>query len=308
MDKGWNADYFYCDHCYDDFLKEWPLAYSAMEAKFQVACIDLDTFYSGSRLCQYFSQEDFRRLIVQLECRNCGADLDGNIWPYELPFSVPIGFVKLVGEISKIASYAPFLLLAHPFSVRIFELVKRLVGSTIEAPIQDRLYRARRMDFEIEKKIEVFDFPPAQFVGDGRYNHAGRPVLYIASSLTTCVEEMRKVNCLVMAFKFDRPLKIFDLVDLDSYDDEDEELLGALSYSALVSAPSVEEGWGKPAYVFTRFLADCAAYAGFDAIKYPSTRIASQDGSYNLVLLDRELTLADHVDEVSYDVYIAERK
>lgn len=308
IEKGWNADHFYCDHCYDDFIREWPLAYSARNAEFQCAGIDLDTFFSGSRLSKYFLLEDFRRLIVQLQCPNCRNNLGGNIWPYHLPFDVPYGFDQEVEEISELAKKAPFLLLAHPLSNKVFELIKRLTGSAVSKPIHERLYRARKLDSKIAKKVEEFDFPPAQYVGDGRYNHSGRPVLYIASTAMTCVSEMRNVNCLIMGFQLDSPLKILDLVDLDTYAEEDQEQLVTLSYSALVSAPSAGSDWDKAAYVFTRFLADCAAFAGFDAIKYPSTRLGAQDGSYNLVLMNRSLKLEGNVSQVEYTEHIATSK
>lgn len=116
VEKGWNADYFYCDQCYDDFIKEWPLAYSARNAEFQCSGIDLNTFFEGSRLSEEFLLEDFQRLIVQLRCPNCCADLGGNIWPYHLPFNVPPGFEVEVEEIYELEKKAPFLLLAHPLS------------------------------------------------------------------------------------------------------------------------------------------------------------------------------------------------
>lgn len=108
-----------------------------------------------------------------------------------------------------------------------------------------------------------------------------------------------------MGFQLGWPLKILDLVDLDRYEGEDHNLMGALSYSALVSAPTAGSDWDKAEYVFTRFLADCAAFAGFDAIKYPSTRLGSQDGSYNLVLLNPALKLDVNVSHVEYTTHFA---
>lgn len=304
LEKGWNADHFYCDHCYNDFVAEWPLAYSASDAKLQRAGIDLNSFFSGSRLYSEFTMEDYRRLIVQIKCINCRTPLrGGSIWPYHLPFNVPRQFELNVHEISQIAAKAPFLLLAHPFSVEIFDLVKRLFANAPAQPLADRLYRARKTGYQVEKNVATFDFPPAQVVIEGRYNHAGRPVLYVASSLRTCVAEMRNANCLVMEFQLATPIKILDLVNLDDYSGDDYELLGALCYSSLVSAPSAGEGWDRPAYVFTRFFADCATYAGFDAIRYPSTRLGSQDGSFNLVILNRSLSLSSHATSIDYAIH-----
>ena len=47
-------------------------------------------------------------------------------------------------------------------------------------------------------------------------------------------------------------------------------------------------GYDKPAYIFSRFIADCAKSAKFDAIKYPSTKKLKDN--FNLV------TQLSHID------------
>lgn len=306
IEKGWNAISFYCDDCYDDFVETWPLAYSAKKAELQRAAIDLETFYSGSRLAQFFTLGEFCQLIVQLSCPTCGSALRSGtwIWPYHLPFSIPSGFEVAVDEIANISIRTPFLLLTHPFAKQVFELVKRLSFETQIRRIDERLFRARSVASSVHENLNIFDFAPAQYVAEGRYNHAGRPVLYVASTIETCVAEMRDMDCLIIAFDFTPEIKTLDLVNLDAYSEEDEELLSALCYSSLASAPANASGWDKPAYVFTRFLADCAAFAGFDAIKFPSSRLGSQDGSFNLAIINRNLSLAIYADSASYTRYI----
>ncbi|MGX9424095.1 MULTISPECIES: RES domain-containing protein [Bradyrhizobium] len=49
-------------------------------------------------------------------------------------------------------------------------------------------------------------------------------------------------------------------------------LLQALAQLALLSAPHSREGWVRREYIFSRFVADCAPAAGFDAIRYGSTK------------------------------------
>lgn len=292
IEKGWNVGHFYCDYCYDEFIEAWPLAYSARDAEFQCAGTSLSAFFSGSRLRTIFSEDDFERLIAQLDCPNCGSTLAGNIWPYHLPFDIPSGFDSHVEEIAKLASKAPFLLLTHPLCIRVFELVKRLAAKTSKKQIAEQLYRARHIGKGVDKSISCFDFPPAQYVAEGRYNHAGRPALYVGSTPELCLAELRGADCLIMGFQLKASIRILDLVDPDAYGEEDQELLSALCFSALTSSPANGKGWEKPAYVFTRFIADCAAFYGFDAIKYPSTRLSEQDGSFNLVILTNGLSLA----------------
>jgi hypothetical protein len=50
-----------------------------------------------------------------------------------------------------------------------------------------------------------------------------------------------------------------------------------------MSSPNEGEGWFKPHYIFTRFIADCAINAEFDGIRYPSVRLGERS---NLVLLN----------------------
>lgn len=300
IESWWDTDHFYCEGCLDNFIAEWPLAYSADKANLQRSMIDLNAFYSGGRLQEAFSKESFDRLIGQLDCPNCNAPLVGSICPYDLPFDAPASFDSDVREISDLAKRAPFLLLTHPLCKKVFELLKRTSDGALAQVVSDRLYRARILNTSVFENLACFDFPPANVVSEGRYNHAGRPVLYLASSFKVCLAELRNAETLIASFNFMKPLKIFDLVDLDSYEEKDFDLIGALSYSALISAPENGEGWNRPAYVFTRFVADCAAFFGFDAIKYPSTRLSTQDGCYNLVLLKNDISLSAAVTDTDF--------
>lgn len=58
-------------------------------------------------------------------------------------------------------------------------------------------------------------------------------------------------------------------------------MLASIIYSSLLSAPQDNIGWKRPEYILSRFVGDCALAAGFDAIKYPSTRSSL---GYNLVI------------------------
>jgi len=58
---------------------------------------------------------------------------------------------------------------------------------------------------------------------------------------------------------------------------------------SLMSAKQDSTGWHRPKYVFSRFIADCAKSAGFDAIKYPSTMAGNE--CFNLVILNDRFSL-----------------
>lgn len=98
-------------------------------------------------------------------------------------------------------------------------------------------------------------------------------MLYLANDAAVAASELGQVGepCLVGRIKVLVPLKVLDLIDADG-DAVDSELFNALANSALLAAPRTDEGWVKRQYVFSRFVADCARSAGFDAIRYGSTK------------------------------------
>ena len=152
-----------------------------------------------------------------------------------------------------------------------------------------RLYRARGLEGLREISVGQFDFADPKYVSEGRYNHAGQPVLYLGDSIETCFHELRGVNCAVAEIALDSDLKILDLATpYDSHQNQ-SDLLNALAFSALLSTPQEEMGYKKAAYVFSRFVADCARSAGFDAIRYPSTRASAH--AYNLVILNTDFSI-----------------
>jgi hypothetical protein len=79
------------------------------------------------------------------------------------------------------------------------------------------------------------------------------------------------------------PCKVLELTISDDVDGDDDEVIQCLARSALCAAPRKSEGWDRPEYVFTRFVADCARHAGFGAIKYGS--VQRSDG-VNVVVLE----------------------
>lgn len=165
--------------------------------------------------------------------------------------------------------------------------------------IEKPLFRGRTLGkSKLKKDISNFDFPPAENVQEGRYNHSGNPVLYLASDLRTCIAELRGANALISEFIFSVPIKILDLVEPYESHEGESDLINSLVYSALVSAKHTDKGHYKPHYVVSRFTADCAKEAGFDAIKYPSTRRAGDN--YNLVILNQSLTLIKNSIELKF--------
>lgn len=291
VESWFSQDIGCCDSCYDDFIAKWPYAYSVDDAKFQCNSIGLDSFYSGSRLSEYYSKKEYDRLLPSILCPNCGESLTHNIWPYELPFDPPDDYEQTLEQIAERAVTTPFLLLEHPFCAKVRGVVQSLFRTTKKTASSDYFARGRSLPRKYKPTLRDFDFPPADKVPEGRYNHAGDPVLYLASSEEVCRAEMREAKSLCIArFRFPVELRILDLMNPHEQDGEQAKTLSFIVFSALLSARSKDRGYERPEYVFSRFLKDCALSAGFDAIRYPSTRMG--DAKSNLVVINRAFSLA----------------
>lgn len=288
LESWFSADIACCDNCVDEFLCKWPAIYSR-DIEFQKTAIDLRAFYSGTCLWQIFTEEEFSRFIGEINCPRCGSPIHGNIWPYNMCFELPDNFEDTLDEIEQLANKTPFLILSHPFALKVYKELKKL-GEEIEAfPVDVMYYRARRYDKDKKYSESSFSYPPKSEIKEGRYNHSGHPVIYLADKIETCFYELRKPQegLAVAEVSINKSLKILDLIESRLIE---ESILNPIVWSSLLSSPAEGQGWYKPYYIFTRFIADCAIDAGFDAIKYPSVRLGK---GYNLVLLNGESIWSD---------------
>lgn len=290
LDSWFSADIACCDNCWKQFLEYWPLANEANNAEFQRSYIDLDCFYSGSLLHQLYTKEEYDVLKHTIHCPRCGAALQSGMWAYDLPFAHEIDtydFELEIETISELSKRTPFLLLKNDFASKIHDLLHSIASETPVIKPEQHLYRARPAN-QLEKiDYHEFTVAPKKFIQEGRYNHAGGQVFYLASDIETCFNEVNKKICFVAECSIEASLKILDLIEPDKTHEKHCEQLNALVFSALMSKSLSSEGWDKPVYIFSRFIADCAKSAGFDAIKYPSTKAIKNN--FNLAVINEDI-------------------
>jgi len=281
FDSIFSADIICCENCVHDFIKFWPRVNN--DINFQSYSVPINSLYSMMRFSNFITEEEFIKFSSELTCPRCDNKLNCIIYPYNMPFDVPDGFEQRIEEIAKISDETPFLLLSHPFALEVYQEIASISLSTELATPLNSFYRARL--FSDEKILGNNDFlpPPKEKVVEGRYNHSGRQVLYLSEEPETCFHELRSPNkgVMVASIQINEPIKILDLEQKS----QESSIISLIRWSSLMSSPGEGEGWYKPYYVFTRFVADCAKAAGFDAIRYPSVRF---DEGVNLVLLSYE--------------------
>lgn len=288
LDSTFTSSICCCDFCYEDFKRHWPDV-AFREMSFQEQSMGALWAVDYSRLPGIWSPAEISTLRRLVQCPRCLEHGTYNIWVYEHGFENSGEFEEAIDQLLNLGSTTPFLLLEHPFARRVLTEIRLQAKSGNTTKPDFPLYRARLADdvANSEQKpdnLQTFGAPPAPYAGEGRFNHAGSPMLYLASSAETAAAEIGAPGqpCLVGKLLLRRPILVLDLVDIDE-DDARYQLFSALRSSALLAAPRTGTGWLKRQYVFSRFVADCARSAGFDAIRYGSTK---QTHGSNYVLLD----------------------
>lgn len=298
--ESWfSADIACCEACVDDYLDSWP--FSEGTEDFQNNSMDIELFYSTTILRECYSLENYKKLMQLVNCPRCGAALTGYFYPYSFPFEPVDCFESILDELTCIAHQSPFVLLKHDFASKIFDAIEELSKQAVDITITRHLFRARIASQIKEPRAHDFDITPKQFASEGRYNHAGLPAYYLGSDQQTCYEEMRQENCYIAEIKISKQVKILDLSATYENHKKHSDMLDTMVHSALVSAKHKDEGQYRPQYIFSRFVADCAKYAGFDAIKYPSTR--TEHGCFNIVFLDNDFRLGKDCELLNIQSY-----
>ena len=288
VDSAFTSSLCCCDHCYDDFRKHWPdVAFREME--FQTQSMAATWLVEYSRLPGIYNPAEISTLRHCVRCPRCFALGPSYVWIYEHRFSDAEEIEQEIDELLTIGSTTPFLLLEHPFAQRVLEQIRKSIGSVAKIKVGVSVYRARLAASVSDlgrapDALATFAPPPAAYAEEGRFNHAGSPMLYVASTPEVAAAELGQPGqaALVAELALINELAVLDLAEMDDAA-EGYELMQALACSALLAAPRTGHGWLKRQYVFSRFVADCARSAGFDAIRYGSSKAAL---GANIVILD----------------------
>lgn len=282
LDSWHDVDYFLCDSCVEEFRNEWKGIYINDES-FQSNSMPLDCLYTGSKTLQFrYSLSEFRRFIKNVRCPHCASNLSDNIWPYNIPSGIE-NHIKDIEEIAELSKKAPFMIMEHPFSRKILEFLKNIFEDSYDILIAEDVYRCRILkDQKKTYNIKESGVIPDYLAKEGRFNHAGYGLLYIATTKQLAFKEVVSDNKIPVSMATIKILKKLKILDLTNIEDHDSYIFKTIMASSLIFNPSAGEGWDKPGYIFTRFIADCAIYVGFEAIKYNS--IQSSCG-HNLVIM-----------------------
>lgn len=287
IDSDFGSSICCCDLCYADFREHWPNT-AFRESEFQEQTFDTQYLLENSRVPGVYSDGEMSTLRHFVQCTRCSRN-PCRVWIYEHRFSDAGEIEDAIDELVTIGNRTPFLLLEHDFAKRVLDQIRALAKTQGKVPFTAHLFRART-DAEIvacgqsPTELVTFGPPPAASAGEGRFNHAGSPMLYVASTPELAAAEIRCPGeaCTIAELAFSGEMRVLDLVDIDE-EGEGYDLMLALSASALLSAPRTGVGWLKRQYVFSRFVGDCARDAGFDGVRYGSTILANGE---NYVLLD----------------------
>ena len=172
-------------------------------------------------------------------------------------------------------------ILSIDFAKKIYDTVNILSKNCQPLLIKQPLYRGRKYSSgEDYTQKDFLKYPPVNFCHSSRYSAEGEQALYLADSRETSYFEIRRPNNLVIGeFSINKPLKILDLTE------PSDECLKILSYSYLSCHEQADKEIKKKHYLFNQLFASWVKEAGFDAVKYYSTKCTE---GFNYVIYNPE--------------------
>lgn len=213
-----------------------------------------------------------------LECFHAIGDEDK--YDYEVKEKINAAkrkYGKRLNEFQEYLEKYPSLALNIPLGRKLF---KEITSDTApHCTISGDWFRGRVVnESRVYKNGDMFA-PPAGIVGDGRYHNAGQSVLYLSEKKDIAVgESIERLNESVLVWVQEYTItEIPKVLDL-SNDWSKLEIIESAVMIAVLSSRVLDQRvedrnkiW-KPQYSITRFVSDCARSAGFNGIRYTSSR------------------------------------
>lgn len=170
----------------------------------------------------------------------------------------------------------PLLSLTAPLAKTIYREITR--GKAPTCSEHGLWFKSRPKKNKKIYRLVDMQAAPVGCSSDGRYNHAGQSVLYLANHEETAmcetIDDLTLLNDIWIQKYEINISNILDLThDWDNLGPSTSAVIVALlSGIALSQKVEARNCTWKPEYFITRFISDCARAAGFNGIRYNSTR------------------------------------
>lgn len=233
----------------------------------------------------------YEAVAAELSCRECGRTSFG-LWD-------DIGLEtaderdhrerwakwdrKYSGHVEEFAKHLeayPYLGLAHPIGRRIQKAIAAFPRTTLG---KREWWRARKPDGA--RRFTSKDMsppPPDKAMSEGRFNHYGQVVFYLASSRQATLAETldpvrREAIAWVQQFSVPAKTEVLDLVAPGFHREAEVPILAlGLMHRVPHLQPNPRSPW-KPEYFLPRFIADCARQHGIAGIVFESRKHVGQN-------------------------------
>ncbi len=249
----------------------------------------------------------FEEVATRLHCPNCGGtfavDDDVGVRTSEdrdRERTHRDWVTRLAPRFADFSTYlerVPLLGARHSIGRRILKAVSRFPQTSVSAA--DEWWRGQVLkDGESPSAARLGPPPASECRSEGRFNHFGQRVFYVASAIDVAAAEALRQDegsPWVMSWKLNISAPMLDLgahLDADELHDDASYLAAGLTYIRPHLARASDGPW-KPEYFVSRFIADAAREAGYKGIRYPSIRFPGDC----LVLLEWDDTTMTPVGE-----------
>jgi len=231
-------------------------------------------------------EEYYEDVASRLCCPHCGAELEitsvvGTKTQYEQKLEKMWNewyeaYEWRLEEFHKYLGKYPYLGISHKLGAEIMESIGTFPKLEI---VNQKWYRARNIcSGKLLSPPEMLPPDPHKVViPEGRYNHFGQSVFYLAENKEACVKEILREGetiAWIQEFQIKKASSVLDLIPDDSHEpplDLPIIALGLIYGRATQEPVEKTKGW-KPEYFVSRFIADCAKSKGFKSVRFKTLR------------------------------------